>query len=245
MNNLRTQTNMKKALFTAMAVAVLAILPATAQAVPIVGTLDLAGAVRVSAEGVVEWLPLDGGGDALILNTSTGYFIPIRNQRASELDLGPFPTDTQLGIPGFETFELTSLPGLNFILDVIVSCGASSLNPADECDAGLASPFRFDEDTEGTTVIMNFRGRVIDAANPGEVSTFNAKYDATFTGDTTLELLTRLSTEGFIETSYSARKIAVDVPTAEIPEPATLLTFGAGTALLAAHRRRRAKKSAK
>ena len=37
--------------------------------------------------------------------------------------------------------------------------------------------------------------------------------------------------------SYSATITAV-------PEPATLLTFGAGTALLAAHRRRRAKKNA-
>ena len=39
---------MKKALFQAIAVATLAILPATAQAVPIVGTLDLTGAVRVT-----------------------------------------------------------------------------------------------------------------------------------------------------------------------------------------------------
>ena len=44
--------------------------------------------------------------------------------------------------------------------------------PAKQCDAGVNSPFRFDEDTEGTTVIINFRGRVIDTNNPGEISTF-------------------------------------------------------------------------
>src|SRR5688572_31600836 len=119
MNNLRTLTNMKKALFRAMAVAVLAILPATAQAVPIVGTLDLAGAVRVTAAGV-EWLTLPSGtGDALVLQTSTGYFIPIRGEEVNEMDLSSaLPVDTQLGagLSGFETFELTSLPGLNFIL---------------------------------------------------------------------------------------------------------------------------------
>ena len=41
---------------------------------------------------------------------------------------------------------------------------------------------------------------------------------------------------GQFSADYSAQFTAV-------PEPATLLTFGAGTALLAAHRRRRAKKN--
>ena len=56
MNNLRTLTNMKKAIFTTIAVASLAILPATAQAVPIVGTLDMTGAVRVTPDSI-DWLP--------------------------------------------------------------------------------------------------------------------------------------------------------------------------------------------
>ena len=52
------------------------------------------------------------------------------------------------GIPDFETFPGSPLPGLNFILDIIVSCGQASLNPVEECDAGSDSPFRFDEDTK-------------------------------------------------------------------------------------------------
>ena len=246
MTNPRTLTNMKKAIFRAMAVAVLAILPATAQAVPIVGTLDLVGSVRVTAT-TIDWLPMDSGiGFAVVQPTSDGYFAPLGGFFSQETDLVGVPVGVPLG-EGilFETFPGSPLPGLQFILDVILSCGQASLDPEDECAAGEDSPFRFDEDTEGTTVIINFRGHVVDEIGaPGEVSTFSAKFDATFTGLTPEEILTALVTEGQIFSPYSARKITVDIPT-EVPEPATLLTFGAGTALLAAHRRRRAKKAAK
>jgi hypothetical protein len=244
---------MKKALFQAMAVATLAILPATAQAVPIVGTLDLTGGFRVQLNSI-DFLPTGGGvGFARVEPTSLGYFAPLGGFIAQELDLIGLPVGVQLlnangdpGIPDFETFPGSPLPGLNFILDIIVSCGQASLNPMDECDAGVNSPFRFDEDTEGTTVILNFRGRVIDTNNPGELSTFNAKFDATFTGLTPQQILAVLAANGEIFTPFSARKLAVEAPPPpQIPEPATLLTFGAGTALLAAHRRRRAKKGAK
>lgn len=249
MKTLRTLTHMKKAIFTALAVASLAILPATAQAVPIVGTLDLTGAVRVTPNAI-DWLPQDMGfGIARIEPTSTGYFAVLGNTAMVEKDLSLLTSPvgvTGLNIDKFEsTLPDSPLPGLNFILDIIVSCGQASLHPADECAAGLDSPFRFDEDTDGTTVILNFRGTVIDTNNPGEISTFQAKFDATFTGLTPQDILDQLVANGEIFTVYSARKITIDrpdVPT--IPEPATMLTFGAGTALLAAHRRR-AKKAAK
>ena len=245
MSDSRTLTNMKKAIFLAIAVASLAILPATAQAVPIVGTLDLTGGVRVTATAI-DWLPAGGGtGLALIGDTSDGYFEVLGGFHATELDLAGVPVGVQLGpgLPGFETFPDTPLPGLNFILDIILSCGQASLDPEDECVAGTESPFRFDQDTEGTTVVINFRGRVIDPIGaPGEESTFSAKFDATFTGLTPEEIIGALEAQGFIDSPYSARKITVDIPTQAIPEPATLLTFGAGTALLAEHRRRRAKK---
>jgi len=244
----RTVTNMKKAIFRAMAVAVLAILPATAQAVPIVGTLDLVGSVRVTATSI-DWLPVDTGfGFGIVQPTSSGYFASLGGFFVQEMDLVGLPVGVPLnggaGIENFETFPNSPLPGLNFILDVILSCEQSSLNTADECDAGLDSPFRFDQDIEGTTVIINFRGHVVDSNNPGEVSTFSAKFDATFVGLTPEQILTIITEQGQIFSPYSAQKITTDIPT-EIPEPATLLTFGAGTALLAAHRRRRAKKAPK
>jgi len=248
MNNLRTLTHMRKALFLALAVATLAILPATAQAVPIVGTLDLTGSVRVTADSI-DWLPEGlGVGVAQVQPTTDGYFAPLIGSQALELDLVGLPVGVQLnggaGIPGFETFPDSPLPGLNFILDVIVSCEQAALHPEFECQAGLDSPFRFDEDTNGTTVVINFLGRVVDAANPGEMSTFSAKFDATFVGLTPEEILAIISRDGEIFSPYSAQKITTDIPT-QVPEPATMLTFGAGTALLAAHRRRRAKKASK
>ena len=238
---------MKKAIFTAIAVASLAILPATAQAVPIVGTLDLTGAVRVTADGTIDWLPEGlGGGIARIEQTSSGYFAPLGGFIAIERDLEGIPVGvTGLNIQNFETFPDTPLPGLNFILDTILSCGQASFAKEVECAAGESSPFRFDQDAEGTTVIINFKGTVIDTNNPGEISTFSAKFDATFTGLTPAQILQAFIDQGEIRTVYSARKITIEQPgVPQVPEPATMLTFGAGTALLAAYRRR-TKKAAK
>ena len=166
MNTLRTLTHMKKAIFTAIAVASLAILPATAQAVPIVGTLDLTGAVRVTADldrlAAAETL---GSGSHASEPTSTGYFDPLANTLRC---VGTGPCWRPGRCHGAQHLRLrvdlpdSPLPELNFILDTIVSCGQASLNPDVECVAGLDSPFRFDQDTEGTTIILNFRGTVVD-----------------------------------------------------------------------------------
>src|SRR5436190_20137274 len=103
MNTLRTLTHMKKAIFTAIAVASLAILPATAQAVPIVGTLDLTGAVRVTPTSI-DWLPQDNGfGLARVEATSTGYFAPLANTLIVEQDLVGVPVGvTGLNVQKFE-----------------------------------------------------------------------------------------------------------------------------------------------
>ena len=55
MNDLMRLQNMKKTILRAMGVAILAILPSTAQAVPITGTMDLAGLMRITAT-TIEWL---------------------------------------------------------------------------------------------------------------------------------------------------------------------------------------------
>ena len=106
----------------------------------------------------------------------------------------------------------------------------------------------FSRSTSGLRpIIINFEGRVVDANNPGEQATFSAKFDATFLGQTAAQILDTIfgvGQPGFIVSPYSAQKAVTD-DISTVPEPATLLTFGTGTALLAAHRRRRAKKGAK
>ena len=99
MINSRTLKNMKKALFLAMAVATLAILPATAQAVPIVGTLDLTGAVRVTPTDNRLAPAGTGTGFAQVQPTSTGYFAPLGGFIAQELDLVGLPVGVQLITP--------------------------------------------------------------------------------------------------------------------------------------------------
>ena len=86
---------------------------------------------------------------------------------------------------------------------------------------------------------------MIDTNNPGELSTFTAKFNMPFTGLTPEQIIATVIQQGEIFTTYSARKVTVEQVQVQTPEPGTLLTFGAGTALLAVHRRRRAKKSAK
>jgi len=243
---------MKKAIFTAIAVASLAILPATAQAVPIVGSIDLAGRVRITPD-TIDWLTGNVAGPptgTAVVLASDGYFSSLGFlSTATEMDLSGVPVGvTGLNLAGFETLE--DMPGVNFVLDTILSCGQSSVDPATQCVLGPNSAFRFDQDSRGTVVVMNFAGFVIDTDNPDptEVSTFTAKFSATFLNKTPGEILAAFGPggAGFVETPYSAQKVTVDLPTqTEVPEPATLLTFGAGTALLAAHRRRRAKKAAK
>ena len=141
---------MKKALFTAIAVASLAILPATAQAVPIVGTLDLTGAVRVTPDSI-DWLPRRRSGSGSHASSRRAPATSRRwaNSLAARTGPGGVPVGVQLGlgIPSFETFAESPLPGLNFILDMIVSCGQASLNPRRlSASLGLDSPFRFDQD---------------------------------------------------------------------------------------------------
>jgi len=250
MTNLRTLMNMRKTIYRAIAVATLAILPATAQAVPIVGTIDLIGAVRITPTGI-DWLTngtIPGGptGTASVV-TSTGYFAPLDFlDQAVELDLDSVPVGVSgLNISGFETFE--DMPGVNFILDTILSCGQVSANPAVECFLGVNSAFRFSQDASGTTVIMNFAGFVTDSNNPDPLamSSFDAKFSATFLNQTPAQILTAFEAQGYVDAPYGAQKATIEIPVTEVPEPATMLTFGAGTALLAAHRRRRAKKAAK
>ena len=76
MNDLMRLLSPKKTILRAMAVAALAILPATAQAAPIVGTLDLTGAIRVSPNSI-DFLPTGTGtGLARVESTVSGTSRP-------------------------------------------------------------------------------------------------------------------------------------------------------------------------
>ena len=245
MNNLRTLTHMKKALFVVIAVATLAILPATAQAVPIAGDLNLSGRVTVDAT-TINWLGLQpaaifGDNEFFVLD-GTGYFshltdVPLGD--ALDLDSTLFPVNTPISLPNFLTFDAD--PGLSFELEFIAECDPSAcLFPN--------TPFNAYETTVNgivrTTVELAMRGTVTDADNPGESAAWIGTWSNAFIGVTIADLQAAFAPGGPGEiTAPYAADITVTTNVTEVPEPATLLTFGAGTALLAAHRRRRAKKA--
>lgn len=242
--------NLKKALFSALAVVSLAILPTTAQAVPIAGDLTLAGAVTVTATDI-NFLDSFGAGNEFIVIPDPGpadYFTLLAGTFGDALDLNYLAQPVgPAGFPplaNFLTFDAD--PGLSFTLEAIAAC-----DPATCFFPGTPfNIFQTFNDTTGdfdTTVQMALRGTVQDTTGPngtGEISTFAASYTATFQGQTIAEVMADFNADNQIDAPYSAEITAQIVPTA-IPEPATLLTFGAGTALLAAHRRRRAKQNKK
>lgn len=242
--------NLKKALFSALAVVSLAILPTTAQAVPIAGDLTLAGAVTVT-DTDIDFLDSFAGGNEFIVIPDPGpadYFSFLSGTFGDALDLNylaqPVGPAGFTPLQNFLTFDAD--PGLSFTLEAIAAC-----DPATCFFPGTPfNIFQTFNDTTGdfdTTVQMALRGTVQDTTGPngtGEISTFAASYTATFQGQTIAEVMADFNADNQIDAPYSAEITAQIVPTA-IPEPATLLTFGAGTALLAAHRRRRAKQNKK
>ena len=241
MTNPRTLTNMKKTILQAIAVATLAILPATAQAVPIVGELNLSGRATVDAT-TITWEELGGfltDNEFLVLS-GTDYFagLTVTPGDALDLDQTLFPVGTPISLPNFLTFDAD--PGLSFELTFIGEC-----DPAACLFAG--TPFSAYESTVNgivrTTVELAMRGEVTDLDNPGESAVWIGTWSNAFIGVTIADLQAAFAPggPGFITAPYAADIVVSTTPT-EIPEPATLLTFGAGTALLAAHRRRRTKK---
>ena len=238
--NLRSP-HLKKALLAVMAVVSLAILPTSAQAVPISGELNLAGRVRVDAT-TIDWLELLGAGtdNEFIVLFGTEHFDGLAFTQGDALDLNVAlqPIGVPFSLPNFLTFEADE--GLSFELQFIAPCDpASCLFPG--------TPFNAYQETVGgvvrTTVELAMSGIATDTAGPNAVegaSMWQGTWSQSFVGVTIADLQAAFAPggPGFIVAPYAA-----DIQVTFIPEPMTLLTFGAGTALLAAHRRRRTKQN--
>jgi len=244
----------KKLIFMGIVVAVLTILPTSAQAVPIAGDLSISGTVRVTTT-MIDWLPIDSSGNEFIVLPDPDpvlgdYFTFLNLSFGDAADLsisaqppgpGGFPGGP---LPNFLTFDGDT--GLSFTLNTIAAC-----DPGTCFFPGTPfSAFQTLNETTGiydTTVQMAMTGTVRDTTGPngtGEISNWAGSWTATFQGQTIAELQTQLATTGEIPAGYDAELNVSIRQISEVPEPATLLTFGTGTALLAAHRRRRAKNSA-
>ena len=238
---------MKKLVLGLMAVFILGTV-APAAAAPIVGKLSIEGAVIVD-EDTIDWYfpvgPPDG--DFETKNPSTGYFANIVDIDAQgdilDLDavLGP-----PLPVAGFlndfqDTPDDAKYGDLTFTLNSVIEPAVEECEDGVEyaegetCRIGL---FLLTEGAGAVTIKLQVTGEFVhpvdDPDGAPATGTFTTVIDAGF--DSIKKVNDQITAGGSINTGFTAEFNVV-------PEPATLLTFGVGTAMLAAHRKRRAKKS--
>jgi hypothetical protein len=228
-----------------MAIVGLALLPRASEAGAITGILDIAGAITVTETGTIDW-GSDGGttGVVNVINTTTlkngaGPILNFGTATEKDLNIASQPTTGFAPLDLFET--LSADPTINFVLTDILSC----VEIGGICPGGdPLSPFSFAQSAFSVTVTMVMSGTVFSTLTPGLVSNWGGTFTAQFPGTAqdpvfVQEILDELDQVGFISTSFSASKITVQQPQL-VPEPATLLTFGIGSGLLALRRRRKA-----
>jgi len=229
---------MRKFVITTFGIAGLALLPLTSEAGAITGTLNIGGDVRINAAGTIDF-GANGGANGIFTVSATSTLkngvVTINSGTASEKDLDGAVQTVNIPFAPLDLFEtLSASPTVNFVLRDIKSC--AEIGGGTTCPASLGpdNPFGFSETILGTGVTLLLQGTVFDSTTPLLVSDWIGIFTAQFAGRSIQSLIDQLDDTGFIETSISASKI-----TTAIPEPASLLTFGAGAAMLAALARRR------
>ena len=220
---------------------------ASASAASIVGTLNISGSVTVTSNQIL-FEDQDGvPGLFIVGDNNTGYFAGMPTgldaEYGSALDLTA-PQQSQVGF--LQDFnEQPEVPSeyddLTFNLEDIIEPAAAPCDPTvtytngAECSLGV---FLLKQTTGGNlTISMDITGSFVDpslGANTPATGIYTTQ--VVNAGINTILDIFGPEGAGQFSADYSAQFTAV-------PEPATLLTFGAGTALLAAHRRRRAKKN--
>jgi hypothetical protein len=206
-----------------------------------------------------------GDGQVFKIGGTTGYFTNIANgSLATILDItndstdAPPSTEVQAGVdygPAgianfLSAFTDPDATGLHFDLTQLLlqdagSACTGSEGSGDSCTEG---PFLISQDEFGIHVSWNVLGWFRNGADSGF---FSGTFTSTFNLLTFAELFNRLDNTGEdlmcgvnnLETSCTLDANFDSI--AVVPEPASLLTFGAGSALLALMRRRRAAKASK
>jgi hypothetical protein len=233
-------------------------LPRAANAGLITGELDIAGGVVVDANNANWFLtvtppsgpPATGPQEALVIGTSLmdgGVLAPITPLvtlvHETNLNFTTFPPGDIT--PPFDMFEFpctapctTANPPIDFVLTHINTCAENGGTPNVTCFGN--SPFLFTEHTVGgttkTDVTLNLFGTVHDTTTPNLISNWTGNFTGNFNGSIA-DLFAVIEAGGTIGNSFSATKIVI--APAAVPEPATLLMFGTGTAIFGAMRRRK------
>jgi len=244
---------MRRFLVVSMVILGLGALPKAADAGVITGDLQITGAVEVGAD-FANWFQgiVAGAGVNPNIWNITGSSIQDDGVDVTALQFPKTIHETNLSAvttpPGedisVDLFEYAldpTLPVVDFVLNYVLTC--PELGALYTC-VGF-SPFGFIQNLNGsTTIALSMRGVVFDTATP----TIQSLWSGLWTTNVNIPLFGGPGTiQGIIEgggtilNSASATKITTFQA---VPEPATLLTFGAAMAFLVAHRRRQAKNRA-
>lgn len=239
-----------------------------ASAAQITGSLNIGGSVAVGIQRL-DWRPPTDGGNGIFVTVTpgTGYFSAIVNPNpltpygglSKDLTVGPTGGGyTHVDIGGFATpvasymsaFTAPGYGGLFFDLESVEAPTAPPCTggegPNTVCSV-TAFTITTSLDNRSSTIVMNITGFFEDSTIVGSRNHYSGLY-TTQVNLTTQQIEDILTIPGQhdptcvpgdnnkICASYSANF----VPNA-VPEPTTMLTFGAG-ALMALRRRRAAKK---
>ena len=245
-----------------------------ASAAPINGSLQITGSVAISITNMDWRPPVDGGyGTFVTVTPATGYFAtghpggivspnPLAPFGGNSLDLTLGPsgggyTHVDIGptnVPNFlNTFTAPGYGSLFFDLTRVVAPSAplcTGAEVANDVCSVTAFTITVNPDGKSLTVAMSVEGFFEDPTIANSRAFYSGRY-TTQVGLTTQQIEDILTKNlqdpscvagdtGNICASYSANFNAIT----GVPEPATMLTFGAGTALMAYRRRRAAAKNA-
>jgi hypothetical protein len=239
---------MRRFFLVTMVVLGMVVLPKAAHAAVIAGTIDLTGCIVVTATSA-DWFrfcstptvpnPTGPGLAEIVGTTLTNGGVPIPIPAGSlmnetNLDFTTATPGTTLNVNFFEFPQAAT--NIDFVLTHVDTC--LELGGTYQCFG--TSPFGFVQNSSSVTIALQLRGNVYDTSTPGIVSTWSGLWTTNVSG-TIADIFAQIEPPNcglcFIEHSYSVTKIAVAAPA--VPEPATLLTFGVGSAILARMRRRK------
>jgi hypothetical protein len=238
----------KKILLVALVVLCVA---APMSAAPITGKLQITGSVIVDATSI-DWIPVGTGEGSFNTLDGTEYFANIFNPVdptdpayvGDAIDLVGQETQANF-LNDFEerpTDVISQYDNLTYTLTDIVDPTADPCTGGegvdDPCSLGVFTLTQ----TAGGNVDVRFdvTGFFTDP-DLGADSSMNIApgiYTTQLSNTTIAAIIDLIDAGGEIRATYSATYTA-----SAIPEPATLLTFGAGSLIVAAHKRRRAKKN--
>jgi hypothetical protein len=265
----KSGVNVRKILFSGMVLLALGMAaPAPASAAPITGVLNITGSV-IAGSATIDWYNPALGGFGLFSTTAPGteYFSTIVNP-ASPPGAAYFGTAIDLSAPPVPVNDflrnfMAADPKYNdlafdldaFLFPVAPPCDPTHVYAVNEsCSLGL---FTLTQGSAAVEARLEIAGSFEDPTFGDDGSLNRATGIYTSQGalvicddpacnihlgvaSTIQQVVVVIDRGDYITASYSGAYNATAVP-----EPATLLTFGLGTAALGVHRRRRAKKLSK